>query len=153
MATNDDQLKKAGLKVTSPRLRVLEVLKNPDHQHISAEDVFKILLDKGEEVGLATVYRVLNQFDDAGIVTRHHFEGGRSVFELSKKNHHDHLVCLTCGRVIEFEDDVIEQRQLSVAAEHNIELTNHSLYLYGECKNAETCEYNSDDAEHHRVGI
>ena len=138
MSSTDIQLKKAGLKVTSPRIKVLEVLKKPEHQHVSAEEVFKILLEKGDEVGLATVYRVLNQFDDAGIVTRHHFEGGRSVFELSNKSHHDHLVCLTCGRVIEFEDDTIERRQLKVANEHNIELTNHSLYLYGECKNAAT---------------
>src|SRR5690554_7599888 len=153
MPSIDAQLKKAGLKVTSPRIKILETLKKPEHQHVSAEEVYRILIEQEDEVGLATVYRVLNQFEDAGIVTRHHFEGGRSVFELSAKDHHDHLVCLTCGRVIEFEDDVIEQRQLSVAAEHNIELTNHSLYLYGECKNAETCEYNSDDAEHHRVGI
>lgn len=153
MSSTDIQLKKAGLKVTSPRLKVLEVLKDPEHQHISAEEVFKILLDKGDEVGLATVYRVLNQFDDAGIVTRHHFEGGRSVFELSNKNHHDHLVCLTCGRVIEFEDNVIEQRQIEVAEKNDIKLTNHSLYLYGECRNATTCEYNSEDAEHHRVEV
>ncbi|RTE87025.1 MULTISPECIES: ferric iron uptake transcriptional regulator [Gammaproteobacteria] len=153
MSSTDIQLKKAGLKVTSPRLKVLEVLKEPENQHISAEEVFKILLEKGDEVGLATVYRVLNQFDDAGIVTRHHFEGGRSVFELSNKNHHDHLVCLTCGRVIEFEDDIIEKRQVEVADKNNIKLTNHSLYLYGECQNADTCEHNSEDAEHHRVEV
>lgn len=153
MSSTDDQLKKAGLKVTSPRLKILDVLKKPENQHISAEDVYRILLDHGDEVGLATVYRVLNQFDDAGIVTRHHFEGGRSVFELSKKSHHDHLVCLTCGRVIEFEDDTIERRQLEVAKAHDIELTNHSLYLYGECKNADTCEHNKEDAEHHRIGV
>lgn len=148
MSSNGElQLKKAGLKVTSPRVKILDILKNPDNQHISAEDVYKILLEKNEEIGLATVYRVLNQFDDAGIVTRHHFEGGRSVFELSAKDHHDHLVCLNCGHVFEFEDDLIEQRQLKVAAENNIKLTNHSLYLYGECKNVGTCEYNanSDD--------
>ncbi|MCL4410087.1 ferric iron uptake transcriptional regulator [Aliidiomarina haloalkalitolerans] len=153
MSNADVQLKKAGLKVTSPRIKILEVMKNPAHQHVSAEEVFKILLEQGDEVGLATVYRVLNQFDDAGIVTRHHFEGGRSVFELSAKDHHDHLVCLDCGRVIEFEDDTIEKRQLAVAKEHGLSLTNHSLYLYGECKNADTCDYNREDAEHHRIEL
>lgn len=148
MSSNgEQQLKKAGLKVTSPRVKILEILKNPDNQHISAEDVYKILLENNEEIGLATVYRVLNQFDDAGIVTRHHFEGGRSVFELSAKDHHDHLVCLTCGHVFEFEDEVIEDRQLQVAKANNIKLTNHSLYLYGECQNADTCENNQADAD------
>ncbi|MDN7127157.1 ferric iron uptake transcriptional regulator [Pseudidiomarina terrestris] len=148
MSSNgEQQLKKAGLKVTSPRVKILEILKNPDNQHISAEDVYKILLEKNEEIGLATVYRVLNQFDDAGIVTRHHFEGGRSVFELSAKDHHDHLVCLTCGHVFEFEDDVIEDRQLKVAKANNITLTNHSLYLYGECKTPDNCEHNIADAD------
>jgi Fur family ferric uptake transcriptional regulator len=98
------------------------------------------LLEHNEEIGLATVYRVLNQFDDAGIVTRHHFEGGKSVFELSHKKHHDHLVCLNCGKVIEFEDDVIEQRQEDVAKLHKVKLTNHSLYLYGECEDEVACE-------------
>lgn len=153
MASTDAELKKAGLKVTSPRIKILEILKNPDHQHVSAEDVYRILLEQEDEVGLATVYRVLNQFDDAGIVTRHHFEGGRSVFELSAKQHHDHLVCLTCGRVIEFEDKVIEDRQLAVAEAHNIKLTHHSLYLYGECKNAGTCEHNNEDASPGRFGV
>lgn len=145
MSNKDElQLKKAGLKVTSPRVKILEILKNPNNQHISAEDVYKILLEKNEEIGLATVYRVLNQFDDAGIVSRHHFEGGRSVFELSAKDHHDHLVCLTCGHVFEFEDDVIEQRQLQVAEANNIKLTNHSLYLYGECKTPDSCVNNQN---------
>ena len=96
--------------------------------------VDKILIEAGEDVGLATVYRVLNQFDDAGVVERHHFEGGKSVFELNNKQHHDHLVCLKCGKVVEFADDVIEQCQRDVAAKHMMKLTNHSLYLYGECK-------------------
>ena len=143
MSSKDElQLKKAGLKITSPRIKILEILKKPENQHVSAEDVYKILLENNEEIGLATVYRVLNQFDDAGIVSRHHFEGGRSVFELSAKDHHDHLVCLTCGHVFEFEDDVIEQRQLEVAQANNIKLTNHSLYLYGECKTPDTCVNN-----------
>lgn len=127
------ELKRAGLKVTLPRLKILQILQDPNNQHISAEDVYKILIEQDEEIGLATVYRVLNQFDDAGILNRHHFEGGKSVFEISHKDHHDHLVCLKCGKVIEFEDDVIEQRQEMVAKQHNIKLTHHSLYLYGEC--------------------
>ena len=111
------ELKKAGLKVTLPRLKILQILQEPENQHISAEDVYKILIEQGEEIGLATVYRVLNQFDDAGILNRHHFEGGKSVFEISHKDHHDHLVCLKCGKVIEFEDDIIEERQEMIATQ------------------------------------
>ncbi|AEA98804.1 ferric iron uptake transcriptional regulator [Alteromonas mediterranea] len=127
------ELKKAGLKVTLPRLKILQILQEPENQHISAEDVYKILIEHGEEIGLATVYRVLNQFDDAGILNRHHFEGGKSVFEISHKDHHDHLVCLKCGKVIEFEDEIIEERQEMIAKKHKMKLTHHSLYLYGEC--------------------
>ncbi|NQY37312.1 MAG: ferric iron uptake transcriptional regulator [Alteromonadaceae bacterium] len=140
MAEQNEELKRAGLKITLPRIKILAILQLPGNQHISAEDVYKILLEQHEEIGLATVYRVLNQFDDAGIVTRHHFEGGKSVFELAHKKHHDHLVCLKCGKVVEFEDDVIEQRQLDVAKRNNIRLTNHSLYLYGECEDEDACE-------------
>ncbi len=136
------ELKKAGLNVTLPRLKILQILQEPENQHISAEDVYKILIEQGEEIGLATVYRVLNQFDDAGILNRHHFEGGKSVFEISHKEHHDHLVCLKCGKVIEFEDDIIEERQEMIAKKHNIKLTHHSLYLYGECTDG-----NCDNAE------
>ncbi|MGR5194731.1 ferric iron uptake transcriptional regulator FcrX [Vibrio rotiferianus] len=143
MSDNNQALKDAGLKVTLPRLKILEVLQQPDCQHISAEDLYKKLIDLGEEIGLATVYRVLNQFDDAGIVTRHHFEGGKSVFELSTQHHHDHLVCLDCGEVIEFSDDIIEQRQKEIAAQYNVQLTNHSLYLYGKCSNG-SCKDNPD---------
>lgn len=139
MSENDLQLKNAGLKVTSPRLKVLELLKSLKDEHISAEDLYKLMLEHEEEIGLATIYRVLNQFDDAGIVTRHHFEGGKSVFELANKKHHDHLVCLDCGKVLEFTDDVIEKRQDDVAKRNGIELTNHSLYLYGNCVKKE-CE-------------
>jgi Fur family ferric uptake transcriptional regulator len=139
----NQELKKAGLKITLPRLKILEIMQGPDNQHIGAEDVYKILLEQGEEIGLATVYRVLNQLDDAGIIHRHHFEGGKSVFELSQKSHHDHLVCLDCGKVIEFEDPVIEKRQEDIAKENGIELTNHSLYLYGRCQK-DNCE-NRDD--------
>lgn len=133
MSDNNKALKNAGLKVTLPRLKILKTLQDPRYQHVSAEDLYKILLDMGEEIGLATVYRVLNQFDDAGIVTRHYFEGGKSLFELASIQHHDHLVCLDCGKVIEFRDEVIEQRQIEIAAQYNIALTNHSLYLYGHC--------------------
>jgi len=140
MPDQNEELKRAGLKITLPRVKILSILQKPTNQHISAEDVYKILLEQHEEIGLATVYRVLNQFDDAGIVTRHHFEGGKSVFELAQKKHHDHLVCLNCGKVVEFEDDVIEQRQLDIAKHHEIKLTNHSLYLYGECNDHDECE-------------
>ncbi len=140
MAEQNDELKRAGLKITLPRIKILTILQNPHNQHISAEDVYKILLEQHEEIGLATVYRVLNQFDDAGIVSRHHFEGGKSVFELSHKQHHDHLVCLKCGIVVEFEDNIIEKRQEDIAKTHKIKLTNHSLYLYGECEDTQACD-------------
>ena len=140
MAEQNEELKRAGLKITLPRSKILTLLQNPNNQHISAEDVYKILLEHHEEIGLATVYRVLNQFDDAGIVSRHHFEGGKSVFELSHKQHHDHLVCLKCGIVVEFEDDIIEKRQEDIAKTHKIKLTNHSLYLYGECEDTQACD-------------
>ncbi|WP_371378811.1 ferric iron uptake transcriptional regulator [Thalassotalea aquiviva] len=139
MPDQNEELKRAGLKVTLPRIKILDILQKPANQHVSAEEVYKILLDQQEEIGLATVYRVLNQFDDAGIVTRHHFEGGKSVFELSHKAHHDHLVCLRCGKVVEFEDDMIEKRQLLIAKKNKIKLTNHSLYLYGECEDRDAC--------------
>jgi Fur family ferric uptake transcriptional regulator len=135
MESNHHELKKAGLKVTLPRLKILEILQLPQNQHISAEDVYKLLLEQGEEFGLATVYRVLNQFEDAGILNRHHFEGGKSVFEIAHKKHHDHLVCLKCGAVVEFLDEIIEKRQKEIAEEHNMKLVHHSLYLYGECEN------------------
>ncbi|MGP4123104.1 MAG: ferric iron uptake transcriptional regulator [Sodalis sp. (in: enterobacteria)] len=133
MTNNNMALKKAGLKVTLSRLKILEVLQYPESHHVSAEDLYKKLIDMGEEIGLATVYRVLNQFDDAGIVTRQNFEGSKSVFELTQKHHHDHLICLDCGKVIEFRDEFMEMRRRNIAKEHNIKLTNHSLYLYGHC--------------------
>ncbi|GAA4879297.1 ferric iron uptake transcriptional regulator [Ferrimonas pelagia] len=142
MTDENQALKKAGLKVTLPRVKILELLQNPKNQHISAEELYKLLLESGEEIGLATVYRVLNQFDDAGIVSRHHFESGKAVFELASQHHHDHLVCLDCGKVIEFSDDVIEARQNEIALKHNIKLTNHSLYLYGQCTN-DQCDHNT----------
>ena len=132
MFSESDILKEVGLKVTSPRVKILRLLQLPRNQHVSAEDLYKKLLEQGDEVGVATVYRVLNQFDDAGIVTRHHFEGGKSVFELANRHHHDHLVCLKCGKVIEFTDNLIEKQQKIIAEKYGIKLSHHSLYLYGE---------------------
>lgn len=132
------QLKDAGLKITVPRVRVLQILEQSTEHHMSAEDVYKALLDIGEDVGLATVYRVLTQFEAAGLITRHNFEGGYSVFELRKADHHDHLVCLTCGRVEEFVDEIIEQRQQMIAKKAGFLMLNHALNIYGTCIN---CQY------------
>ncbi|HHJ34762.1 MAG TPA: ferric iron uptake transcriptional regulator [Gammaproteobacteria bacterium] len=126
-------LKKAGLKITLPRMKILEFLEVSNVRHQSAEEIYRALLDDGEEIGLATVYRVLTQFEAAGLVERHHFESGQAVFELSEKGHHDHIVCVSCGRVEEFYDELIENRQKEVAAEKGYEVTDHSLTLYGKC--------------------
>lgn len=126
-------LKKAGLKVTLPRMKILELLETVKLRHQSAEDIYKALLDQGEEIGLATVYRVLTQFEGAGLVTRHHFEGGQAVFELNQGEHHDHLVCVSCGKVVEFVDDVIEQHQNQIAEANGFTITEHSLIIYGRC--------------------
>ncbi|MCO6544971.1 MAG: ferric iron uptake transcriptional regulator [Gilliamella sp.] len=134
---NNEALKSAGLKVTLPRLKILELLRDPSCQHITVEDLYKKLLNMGEEIGLATVYRVLNQFDDAGIVTRHNFEGGKAVFELATQQHHNHLICLDCGEVFEFRDDIINARQKEIAEQHGVNLTFHSLYLYGHCQSGD----------------
>lgn len=128
-------LRNAGLKVTLPRMKILEILERQHDakHHLSAEDVYKILLEEGEKIGLATVYRVLTQFEAAGLVRRHYFEGGNSVFELDLGGHHDHIVCLKCGRVDEFRDEAIEQRQQKIAKDLNYQLQDHSLTLYGIC--------------------
>jgi Fur family ferric uptake transcriptional regulator len=126
-------LKRAGLKVTLPRMKILEILEGSDVQHLTAEDIYRRLLALGEQIGLATVYRVLTQFEGAGLVTRHHFEGGQAVFELERGEHHDHIVCTECGHVEEFFDEVIEQRQHAVAEARGFTLKDHSLILYGEC--------------------
>jgi Fur family ferric uptake transcriptional regulator len=123
-------LRNAGLKVTSPRLKVLSVLESSAVRHMTAEAVYRALLDAGEELGLATVYRVLTQFEQAGLVARHNFEGGTSVFELADRTHHDHMVCLETGRVIEFFDDRIEQLQRDIADKHGYDIEEHSLVLY-----------------------
>ena len=132
MPSENQELRKAGLKVTLPRVKILQILEgaSPADQHMSAEDVYRALLDAGEDVGLATVYRVLTQFETAGLVTRHNFETGHSVFELAKGEHHDHMVCMDSGEVIEFVDPVIEKRQHQLAEEHGYELVDHSLVLY-----------------------
>lgn len=127
-------LRSAGLKVTLPRLKILEMLETSSARHLSAEDIYRRLMDGGEDIGLATVYRVLTQFETAGLVTRHHFEGGHAVFELERGQHHDHLVCMNCGRVEEFEDDTIEKRQRDRAKELGFRMTEHSLIIYGECQ-------------------
>ena len=128
--TDDAELKKAGLKVTLPRLRILELLEGGDKAHLSAEEIYRRLLDAGEEVGLATVYRVLTQFEQAGICIRHNFEEGHAVYELTPSDHHDHMVCLDTGDVIEFKDDIIEERQKKLAEERGYEIIDHSMVLY-----------------------
>ncbi len=124
------ELRKAGLKVTLPRLKILEILENADHRHLSAEDIYKVLLDASEEIGLATVYRVLTQFEAAGLVTRHNFEGGHSVFEIDDGEHHDHMVEVETGQVVEFVSDEIERLQHEIAEKHGFELLDHKLVLY-----------------------
>ncbi len=126
-------LRKVGLKVTVPRLKILALFEHSKTRHLSAEDVYKALLDTAEDIGLATVYRVLTQFEAAGLLKRHHFEGGHSVFEVNHGEHHDHIVCLRCGLVSEFVDEIIEQRQRDIAQRLGFDLTDHALYLYGVC--------------------
>jgi Fur family ferric uptake transcriptional regulator len=132
MTFSNQDLRSAGLKVTLPRVKILQILVESDRhsRHLSAEDVYQLLRDAGEDVGLATVYRVLTQFESAGLVTRHNFEAGHSVFELDHGEHHDHMVCTDTGKVIEFTDPVIEERQRKIAEEHGYELVEHSLVLY-----------------------
>ena len=133
MASETQQLKDAGLKITLPRIKILQILESSPVHHLSAEDVYKQLLAANEEIGLATVYRVLTQFESAELVIRHHFEGGHSVFELAGTEHHDHIVCLKCGRVEEFTDREIEKRQRNIAAKLGFEMTDHKLNMFGLC--------------------
>ena len=126
-------LRKVGLKVTVPRLKILEILEKASTRHMSAEDVYRTLMELGEDGGLATVYRVLTQFEAAGLVRRHNFEGGHSVFELDQGDHHDHLVCVKCGHIEEFVDEVIEEHQAKVAKKAGYSMTGHSLNIYGLC--------------------
>jgi Fur family transcriptional regulator, ferric uptake regulator len=138
MSGENQELRKAGLKVTLPRVKIMQILENAKDRHLSAEDVYKALRDADEDVGLATVYRVLTQFESAGLVMRHHFEGGHSVFEMMSDEHHDHIVCTKCGRVEEFIDELIEERQLLAAKAHGFTVSDHSLYIYGLCENCQT---------------
>jgi Fur family ferric uptake transcriptional regulator len=131
--TNIEELKSTGLKATIPRLKILEVFQRTEHRHMTAEDVFRILLQAHSDVGLATVYRVLTQFEQAGILSRSHFEGGKAVYELNEGQHHDHLVCLDCGRVEEFYDAEIEKRQNAVAKAKGFAIADHALSLYAQC--------------------
>lgn len=137
-------LKKAGLKITEPRLTILSLMQEHKNEHFSAEDVYKILLEQGSEIGLATVYRVLNQFDEVHILIRHNFEGNKSVFELAPVEHHDHIICEDCGKVFEFTDNIIEQRQREISEQYGIKLKAHSLYLYGKCSDINKCDENSN---------
>ncbi|GAB2188691.1 ferric iron uptake transcriptional regulator [Sessilibacter sp. MAH1] len=129
------ELRKAGLKVTLPRVKILQILESSEQRHLSAEDVFKSLMESGEDVGLATVYRVLTQFESAGLVERHNFDGGHSVFELDRGDHHDHMVCVNTGEVLEFHSEEIEHLQEQIAEKYGYELTGHSLVLYVRKKN------------------
>jgi Fur family transcriptional regulator, ferric uptake regulator len=130
---DSEELRRVGLKVTTPRLKILEILESSVQHHLSAEDVYRQLLDSSEDVGLATVYRVLTQFETAGLVTRHNFEGGHSVFELNQGHHHDHLVCVKCGTVEEFVDNVVELRLMEIVGDSGYKMTDHSLNIYGLC--------------------
>jgi Fur family ferric uptake transcriptional regulator len=133
MASENQELRDAGLKVTLPRVKILQILESSATKHLSAEDIYKALIEADEDVGLATAYRVLTQFETAGLVERHHFEGGSSVFELTSVDHHDHIVCNGCGRVEEFFDQVIESQQEAIAKKYGFTITDHSMYLYGLC--------------------
>ncbi|MEF8792239.1 ferric iron uptake transcriptional regulator [Thiohalorhabdus sp.] len=140
MSRETDELKQAGLKATRPRLMILQLLEDAEERHLTAEGVYRSLLDAGEEVGLATVYRVLTQFEQAGLVKRHHFDGERAFFELDEDQHHDHMVCMRCGRVEEFVNDEIERLQQEVAKAHDFKLTSHRMELYGLCSDCRSQE-------------
>ena len=127
------QLKKTGLKATLPRIKILDIFQNSEERHLSAEDIYKVMINTSEEIGLATMYRVLTQFEQAGILIRHHFESDKAVFELNEKSHHDHIVCLQCGHVEEFRNDDIEKLQVEVADNLGFKIIEHSLYIYGDC--------------------
>ena len=132
-SNNPAELKASGLKATQPRLKILEVFQQNSARHLSAEDVYRLLITDDAEIGMATVYRVLTQFEQAGFLTRNFFETGKAVYELNEGTHHDHIVCLNCGRVEEFHDDQIEKRQHAVARKHGFEMVDHTLALYGYC--------------------
>ena len=137
MENND--LKQAGLKVTLPRMKILQILEESEKHHLSAEDIYKILIDMGEDIGLATIYRVLTQFEAVSLVNRHHFESGQAVFELNRGGHHDHLICVKCGKIVEFVDDEIEEKQKHIAKNAGFRITDHALIIYGIC-NSNNCQ-------------
>lgn len=135
-----EELRNAGLKVTTPRLKILGLLENAKERHMTADTIYRLLHENGEEIGLATVYRALAQFEAAGLIMRHHFEGGQTVFELERGPHHDHILCIRCGRVEEFYDKMIEERQREIADKLGFTLSDHALTLYGECKDKKCLE-------------
>lgn len=140
------ELRKAGLKVTLPRVKIMELLDSSDKRHLSAEEIYRLLVEQGEDFGLATVYRVLTQFETAGLVSRNNFEGGHAVFELADNPHHDHIVCIDCGMVEEFVDSVIEHRQEEIATEHGFKIADHSMIIYGHCQR-EDCPNRQEESE------
>ena len=144
--TNSHDLKSAGLKATAPRLKIINLFETSKVRHLTAEDVYKLLLAEGLDIGLATVYRVLTQFEQAGLLVRHHFESGKAVFELNEGKHHDHLVCMQCGRVEEFYDPEIERRQAKVARERGFQISEHALYLYADCTKPD-CPYRKQQSD------
>ena len=141
--TSGDQLKSLGLKATGPRMKILQLFEDEELSHLSAEEIYRMLLAEHEDVGLATVYRVLTQFEQAGILVRHRFDDDKSVYELNKGGHHDHLLCIQCGRVEEFYDPEIEKRQKQIAAERGFTIHDHCLYLYVDCTK-DDCPYKSE---------
>jgi Fur family ferric uptake transcriptional regulator len=140
-AHSEIDLREKGLKATYPRLKILELFNREGARHLSADEVYRELLEQGVEIGLATVYRVLTQFEQAGVLVKHHFDGTKAVFELAENHHHDHLVCLDCGRIVEFHDEEIEKGQKSVAAKLGFSLEEHALALYGHCLQGAQCPY------------
>jgi Fur family ferric uptake transcriptional regulator len=143
--TTPHDLKNAGLKATLPRLKIINLFETSKVRHMTAEDVYRQLLSEGLDIGLATIYRVLTQFEQAGILARHHFESGKAVFELNQGTHHDHLVCLQCGRVEEFHDPEIEKRQIKVARDRGFTISEHALYLYADCVKSH-CPHRRDES-------
>ncbi|MEY2993945.1 MAG: hypothetical protein RL357_880 [Pseudomonadota bacterium] len=144
--TNIDELKSIGLKATAPRLKILEAFQRAESRHMSAEDVYRVLIDSQEDIGLATVYRVLQQFEQAGILSRNNFESGKAVYEINEGQHHDHLVCLDCGHVEEFFDEAIEVRQKAVAQARGFKLQEHALSLYASCTRP-NCEHKAKSGQ------
>lgn len=140
MDNNIAQLKDSGLKVTGPRLKILDLFESRPEEHMSAEDVYRLLLDENVEIGVATIYRVLTQFEQAGILLRHHFETGKAVYELNRGGHHDHLVCIKCGKVTEFHNAEIEALQEKIAADNGYRIVDHALYMYGVCGECQSKE-------------